>query len=286
MDKEKKLNSNIIIYVDYENIHTILKKYHTNLMEKDFLNILKKHCADNNYTILDIIVYCNFDIADLHESMHQTWLLQNNVEIRHTANKSKNYADLQITIDVLEQVFYNNLADGFIIVSSDKDMMPLVKAIKRRGKFIELITTVKDCDYGVTVFPSTHFTLEGLLGITNPDGSEIKYTPSSAEDDIMRNLNEFVPKQITAGHKHINIKYYQDSLMPRLKLLKYEVFKALQNLESQTKIVVYEYQGPGSKQTAIIDAANFSAYQTYYRNALTVVPNYYSTTFIQNSYNT
>lgn len=281
--EENTKNSNMLIYIDYENIHFILKKYHTNLQEKDFLNVLKKHCKDRKYNILDIIVYCNYDINDLHESYHQTWLLQNNVEIRHTANKSKNFADLQIAVDVLEEVYCNTLVDGFIIISSDKDMMPLIKAIRRRDKIVELITTVKDCDFGVTVFPTSHCTLENLLDIKNSDGSEIQYTNIVVEDEIYNNLSEFVTKQSNSNYRHTNLKYYIESLYPRLKLMKYKIYRILKNLEEQGKIYIYDYPQGNGKQIAIMNDTNLANYQSKYP-AISIISNYFTDSLIENLY--
>lgn len=277
------LSKKVVIYIDYENIHNILRKYFTNTQDKDFLRKVQNYCHQNDLQILDIIVYCNFDIEDLHDSYHQTWLLQHNVEIKHTSNKGKNFADLQIAVDILEQVYKNEYIDGFLIISSDKDMIPLIKAIKRNNKFVHLITTVKDCDYGITIFPDNHFTLEELLEIRDQNGNIITHSTISFKDEIYNNLNNLISKQI-ANFKHTNFDYYLKTLLPRFRLFKYELLKYLKMLEGESKIYVYKYSvGAGADAYAFITDTYLPQYQAHYPG-IVVQTNHITESLIQTYY--
>ncbi|MGN7765533.1 NYN domain-containing protein [Paenibacillus sp. 22594] len=230
---------NVLVYIDYENIHNILGKYQTNTQEKDFFKVIKKYCDKNNLRILDIFVYCNFDLNDLHESYHQTWLLQNNVEIKHTSNRGKNFADLQITVDIMEQLYDNKFIDGFVIISSDKDMVPLIKAVRRKNKEAHLITTVKDFDYGVSVFPTSHTFLEHLLDIRD-NGKQIDYVEESTADKIYNMLHTFIAKQTTPSNVAFET-FYLEQFLKRLQLLKSVLLSELRKLEQDGRICFYKY---------------------------------------------
>lgn len=245
---------NVIVYVDYENIHLILKKYYTNAQEKDLFNKIRNYCNENSLNILDIIVYANFDLNDLHLSHHQTWLLQHNVEVRHTSNKSKNYADIQIAVDVLEQVYTNEIVDGVVIISSDKDMIPLVKATRKRNKDVFLITTIKDYDYGVDVFPTKHEFLEKILDIKDETtGQPISEPiPKNIKDEIYSSFSSYARKNysdFSAGkpYKHIELDFYIQDSSAWYKLFTYEFARYLKALEEENKLVVYQYNHYGKK---------------------------------------
>jgi len=196
-----------MVYIDYENIHNILKKYYTNALETNMFEKIIKECEINNLNIMDIFVYSNFDVKDLHESYHQTRLLQLNVEIKHTCNKSKNYADLQIAVDALEQAYNNSNVDGFVIISSDKDMIPLIKALKRKNKYVYWITTIKDCDFGVQIFPNKHESLENILKLSEDYGKTIENAQKSVDEELYEYFNKYIENAYRKSTKYQDIEF-------------------------------------------------------------------------------
>ena len=165
-----------MIFIDYENIHKNLIKKKQNALGSFFFDKIRVWCNNRKLRILDIKVYCNFDIEDLYLSHHQSKLQEYGLETFHTANKGKNYADLKITSDLLEELYENSNIDGFIIISNDKDMTPLIKIIKRYKEFVYLFTN-KDCyDSTLKNFPDELFILEDeVLNIVIPEEAEKEY---------------------------------------------------------------------------------------------------------------
>ena len=53
----------------------------------------------------------------MHDSYHQSLLQSCGVETIHTSNQGKNFADLQITIDVLNAMHMNSNIDEFMIIT-------------------------------------------------------------------------------------------------------------------------------------------------------------------------
>ena len=100
-DKQIGVPTNVAVFIDYENVYKALLEEKTNVLRLAFFEKLRKWCSEHQRRVVRIVVYCNFDNMDLHESFHQSVLQSYGVETVHTSNQGKNYADLKITIDVL-----------------------------------------------------------------------------------------------------------------------------------------------------------------------------------------
>ncbi|MGM9533689.1 MAG: NYN domain-containing protein [Intestinibacter sp.] len=234
---------NIIVYVDYENLHYNLINKNQNIFEKEFFQKLKKFLEINNYNVLDIIAYCNFDIEDMHESYHQTKLQQLGLKTIHTCNNSKNYADVQIATDAIEQMYINDIADGFAIISNDKDMTPLIKSIKNHKEFVLLITTKDNFDKNLLNFPTENYFIEDII-------EEIKdsYGIDNLKHELYKNLNDYIEKSfINLGKEpFISVDRYIKNIMKHYKVFEYEIyrqFKELNNKEKKIYVYTYKYEG-------------------------------------------
>lgn len=107
-DKQIGVPTNVAVFIDYENVYKALLEEKTNVLRLAFFEKLRKWCSEHQRRVVRIVVYCNFDNMDLHESFHQSVLQSYGVETVHTSNQGKNYADLKITIDVLSSMYSNN----------------------------------------------------------------------------------------------------------------------------------------------------------------------------------
>ena len=59
---------------DYENVYKALLEEKTNVLRLAFFEKLRKWCSEHQRRVVRIVVYCNFDNMDLHESFHQSVL--------------------------------------------------------------------------------------------------------------------------------------------------------------------------------------------------------------------
>lgn len=258
--------SKAIVLLDYENVHKILGKYGESAQSKDLFVKIREYCKTNGLDILDIIVYCNFDRPELTESFHQTWLQQNNIEVRHTSNNGKNYADLQIAIDALEQVYRNNNVNAIVLFSSDKDMIPLVKAIRRNDKSVYWITSVQDCAPGMDLFPNKHEILETLLNIKDASGNPIVAITKTHKDIVYEFIKEFISNSSKQPNT-VSVEYIIKNLLERKKLLRTDILRHLSELENENKITVYEYEfttpgGTPRNSEGIIPDSKVAEYST------------------------
>lgn len=250
-----EVQKNIIIYIDYENIHKTMLFENKNLLGIGFFEKLRKWCNDNNLRIIDIIAYCNFDLNDLYESHHQTKLQEYGVETIHTSNKGKNFADLKITADLLEAMHTNNNIDGFIIVSNDKDMTPVIKAIKKYKEFIYLITAGSNFDESILNFPDKTLHISEIENVEFESRLEIE----KIYDEIYNSLNDYLKSKFQEYLRNksqqkgdngntksyiidYGLEYYISSSFPYFNIMKYEFANIIKQLANNKKLFVYEYE--------------------------------------------
>lgn len=165
--EKKETYANACVYVDYENIFQLLKKYGTNPMQIEFFTKIKNRLRNNlQLNIIDFIVFGNFERSQLFESNHQTRLQSMGVQTRHTSNNGKNSGDLELTVYALTTLYKNKNVDVFVIISSDRDIIPLIKAIKAENKISYVITTKNGFDRIVAEYADFHEYIEDIFGLT------------------------------------------------------------------------------------------------------------------------
>lgn len=115
-NKERKISEdemigrelyNVALFIDYENVYKNLLEEKRNAVRDGFFEKIREWCKKRNRRLVKIAAYCNFDNDDMHDSYHQSLLQSYGVETIHTSNQGKNFADLQITIDVLTAMYDN-----------------------------------------------------------------------------------------------------------------------------------------------------------------------------------
>lgn len=73
-DKQIGVPTNVAVFIDYENVYKALLEEKTNVLRLAFFEKLRKWCSEHQRRVVRIVVYCNFDNMDLHESFHQSVL--------------------------------------------------------------------------------------------------------------------------------------------------------------------------------------------------------------------
>lgn len=245
---------NVAIYIDYENVYKTLLRKNMNLLRLGFFEKIQKWCKGKNLRIVKIIAYCNFDNKDLMESRHQTRLQEYGVNTVHTSNRGKNYADLQITIDALNDMYINENIDEFIIMSNDKDMSPLLNTIKLNKRKVTLLTVGHSYDFAMCNVPDEHITLDDILSIKMDEELYIQ----RVENDVQENLENYAKSNLEAAikkkssFKHIEIKYYVENQDTYSSIMEYELYNMLKNLHDKKAISIYRYTYSNSMFYAIM----------------------------------
>ena len=171
------------------------------------------------------------------ESRHQTRLQEYGVSTIHTSNRGKNYADLQITIDALNDMYINENIDEFIIMSNDKDMSPLLNTIRLNKRKVTLLTVGSNFDFALCNVPDEHITLDDILNIQMEEPLYIE----RIEEEVWENIENYARTNLdnvaksNTYLKHIEIKYYVENQDTYSSIMEYELYNILKTYIKQTK---------------------------------------------------
>lgn len=229
---------NVSIIIDYENVHYNFINDYKNIFELSFFQKLKKFVKEEGMNIIDIVAYCNYDLEDMHLSYHQSKLHELGIETRHTSNNGKNYADIQIAVDVMDLIYQNNLIDGIVLVSDDKDMTPLIKSLKRQMGFVYLITSEKSGNL-ILESPTHHAYFEDVIKVKYIDENKV------LNEKIYDNLNSHIQKEFIDKKKSpplCSLDRFIENCLPWYKIFEYEIIRQLREMEKERKIIVHKYQ--------------------------------------------
>jgi uncharacterized LabA/DUF88 family protein len=158
--------TNAAVYVDYENIYELLKSYGKNPFDLDFFPvIIKKLKNEYKFKIIEFIVYSNFEKKEF-QGKQQTLIQKLGIETRHSSNSGKNCSDLELTVDALRTLYKNPNVDVFVLISSDRDIIPLIKAVKYENKIAFTISTKNGFNVIVTKYTDYHEYIEDIFKLT------------------------------------------------------------------------------------------------------------------------
>lgn len=249
---------NVALFIDYENVCKILLRQKTNVIRLGFFEKFRQWCKIHSRRIVNIAVYCNFDIKDLYESHHQSLLQSYGVETIHTSNQGKNYADLKITIDVLNLMYTNDNIDEFIIMSNDKDMTPLLNTIRLNKKKVSILTTGNEYNDALCEFADEQIEFEKIIEIK----SEKDLVINNIENKFYENIVSYVNKNLELYKnskepkkyygKHYNIEYFIESQSAFYQIMQYELLNMIKNYCGSKKIVLYHNNVKGETRVAIL----------------------------------
>ena len=156
-----------MVYIDYENILELLKRYGKDPLELNFFPVIQAKLKQAGLKILDFTVYGNFEKQSTGN--RQTFLRAQGLQTRHTSTNGKNSGDLELTVDALKDLYKNPIIDVFVIISSDRDIIPLLKEIKLENKFSYCISTRTGFNTIVTHYADYHEYIEDIFNISTPD---------------------------------------------------------------------------------------------------------------------
>jgi uncharacterized LabA/DUF88 family protein len=159
--------TNAVVYVDYENIFELLKRYGKNPLEIDFFPVLlNKLREEHKLNVIDFIIYSNFEKQPFF-GRHQTALQAMGLQTRHSSNNGKNSGDLELTVDALKTLYKNPSIEVFVIISSDRDIIPLIKAIKYENKTTYVLSTKNGFNQIVTKYADHHEYIEDIFNLND-----------------------------------------------------------------------------------------------------------------------
>jgi hypothetical protein len=173
----KNSQRSAMVYVDYENIGELLKVYGKDPLELDFFRVIQGRLGAAGFKVMDFIVYGNFERKSAGGN-HQSILRGMGLQTRHASNNGKNSGDLELTVDALKDLYRNPNIDVFVIISSDRDIIPLLKAIKYEDKLSYVFSTRNGFNQIVAKYGDFHEYIEDVFGLAPADQATV--TPDEA----------------------------------------------------------------------------------------------------------
>lgn len=242
---------NVALFIDYENVYLNLLGENRNAIRDGFFEKIREWCKKNKRRLVKIAVYCNYDNEDLHSSFHQSLLQSYGVESIHTSNQGKNFADLQITIDVLNAMHLNDNIDEFMIMSNDKDMTPLLNNIRYNKRKVSVVTVGNKYNDAICSFSDEQIKYEDIIK-TSIENPYIEILEAKIEKNLVNAFDKY--KTFYDGTKpfqHMGLLHFVDIQIKSCYLMIYEVYNCLKNLKDNRKILLYNYNYRGKEYIGI-----------------------------------
>jgi uncharacterized LabA/DUF88 family protein len=244
-----------VAYIDYENIFELMRMYGVNPIEINFFPVLLDRFKNvYNLKIISVVAYSNFEKK--LQGRHQSLLQGLGVETRHSASNGKNFGDLQLTVDALTTLFKNSAIEVFIIISSDRDIIPLLKAIKYENKTTVVLTTKNGFNGNSKNYADLHEFIEDIFNLTPQStltSGEIEETenyPSykaldRAEELARLFLASNILKRSETDGRPITLKGYADTVACVVQRDTTQIIKDFQLASELGLVEIYQHSLKG-----------------------------------------
>jgi uncharacterized LabA/DUF88 family protein len=250
-----------MVYIDFENISELLKKSGHDPLEMNFFKVIQEKLKTIGLNIIDIIVFGNFE-KDTANGKQQTLLRAMGLQTRHASNNGKNSSDLELTVNALRDLFRNPNIDVFVIASSDRDIIPLLKEIKYENKYSFIITTRNGFNPTVIKYADSHEYIEDIFELTPPDeaivdldalSELIKIDPAMVSLAKVRRARE-VARYFYRSHiwtqasilgKPVNLKGYLDVIAKVIKRSPADILNDFKLAHCLKYLTIYQHPARG-----------------------------------------
>lgn len=156
-----------VIFIDLENVRIRAGKLKPpiDIFKTDFFVKLKGIVEHEDCKIIDIYAYDNYENKYFMDNCILSNFSAQGINIRHTlsTNGFKNSADLEMSLDAFEIALKSD-AQTFVILSSDKDMFPLIKKLKMNLKEVILFGYTFNTSTYVIKYVDKFIPMESVLG--------------------------------------------------------------------------------------------------------------------------
>jgi uncharacterized LabA/DUF88 family protein len=223
---------NAVVFVDYENIASLMKEqFGKDPLEVDFFRVIQQKVERHKQIhIIDVIVYGNFEDLSPESRRLQTILRSMGIETRQVSYNGKNCGDLELTVDAIRILYRNPNVNTFVIVSNDRDFIPLLKLIKYEIKVSYVLSFRNDFNTKVAEFADYRGYLEDIFKLT-----AIKQREKDSIDwGFAFSLDNIGEKEISQA-KEVSQRLYSSQIWKKASLLKEPInLKGYINVISRT----------------------------------------------------
>jgi uncharacterized LabA/DUF88 family protein len=243
---------NVAIYVDYDNLFKRMKEFDLHpIHDVDFFVELKKKFQKAGYSVIKYNAFADF--SDKHLSLkEQSDVHSYGVEVFHCSTSNKNTTDSELIIKVMKDLYTNDLIDVFVIVTNDRDFVPLIRAIKEKDKTTYSLTTKTKVNPIINIFSDYHQYLEDLFELEGLHNIDVVEVAKEEISEVMESKAKLMSEKFYTSAAFKNIKTKPVSLsvysrdLAKIKSLKetkeniIEYFKIANTLEF---VELYEKSG-------------------------------------------
>jgi uncharacterized protein (TIGR00288 family) len=177
---------NTIVYVDYENISELIEKDPKDPLQMEFFRVIQEKLQESDLKIIDFIVYNNFE-KDPQSKKLQSLLRSMGFQARQASVNRKSSGDLELAVDALRTLYKNPNISVFVIISNDRDFIPLLKTIKFENKISYVFSTKNGFNHVMAEYADFHEYLEDIFHLTSPEAQhaldESMLTPDLTNPD-------------------------------------------------------------------------------------------------------
>lgn len=206
---------NAMAYVDYENIIQLLKIYGKDPLEIEFFQVIQDRLMVAGLKVIDFIVYGNFEKAV--RGYDQTLLRAMGLQTRHASNDGKSSGDLELAVDTLRDLYTNSNISIFVIISSDRDIIPLLKAIKYENRLSYVYSTRNGFNQTVARYADFHEYIEDIFGLTPAD--RVTFTSNEIESTASIDPLNVSPENIRCA-KEVCQYFYNSHIWTKSSILR------------------------------------------------------------------
>lgn len=161
---------NVAIFWDLDNTYYTQNYYYGGGTQSliQLLDLIWKRYE--NTTVRLFRAYADFEkIRGLQTDIQKKRVTPKHVfSSNNNSENRKNAGDIELSLDALETALKNPEIDKYVIVSADRDMIPLINRLRFYGKtvdFIYLEAAISD-DRLILDFPNSSESIEKMMGLT------------------------------------------------------------------------------------------------------------------------
>jgi uncharacterized LabA/DUF88 family protein len=156
-----------LVFIDYTNMLNRFKEYGANPNQIDYIKVIKVYFQKKGYAIYGVKIYANFDDRELHDSFNQSHSQGQGADTYHTSYNDA--VSQKLTVDALCSVFSNKSIETYILITSDRTFIPLIKGIQEQGNEVILVSSVKACNESIVNTSMKNLLLSDIFPLKNTD---------------------------------------------------------------------------------------------------------------------
>lgn len=217
------MSKQVVLFWDLENTYWTLLEYYGQVespIERiiDYLFDLYKEDSIRVFR-----AYADYEKLRSSISNAQTIVQKMRVTPKHVFSSNsgsqnrKNAADIELGLDALEIVFKSSEVNEFVVISADKDMIPLINRLRYYDKNVVLVyleAAIAE-DRLILNFPNKSISVESIL---NLDINSVNKNPSEADLEIylpfaIQITNDFYTRNKEKPHMYLGNSIFIDEMI-------------------------------------------------------------------------